>query len=127
MERPNEIYIQVNVINVDIIDTVSMVVGFTVELVFKWRDHKIDYENLQNFEKETGTVRIIPIKEKNEIWAPLPELVHDNAIIGETEVVDFFKLGVELQNEPLLMDGEKWKETLIYPGKENTQRNSASV
>ena len=109
-----------NVINVDIIDTVSMVVGFTVELVFKWRDHKIDYENLQNFENETGTIRIIPIKEKNEIWTPLPELVHDNAIIGETEVVDFFKLGVELQNEPLPMDGEKWKETLIYPGRENT-------
>ena len=33
VERPNEIFIQVNVIHVDVIDTVSMVVGLTVDLV----------------------------------------------------------------------------------------------
>ena len=108
-----------NVINVDIIDTVSMVVGLTVELVLKWRDHKIYYENLQNFKNEKGTFRIIPNEEKDKIWIPLPELVHDNAIIGETEQVEFFKLGVKVQNDPLPMDPNLWKETLIYPGKEN--------
>ena len=40
-------------------------------------------------------------------------------IIGETEVVDFFKLGVEVQNEPLQMNSTSWKEILIYPGREN--------
>ena len=30
VERPNEIYIQVNVIHVDVIDTVSMVVGVSM-------------------------------------------------------------------------------------------------
>ena len=54
-ERPNEIHTKVNVINIDIIDTVSMVVGLTIELILKWRDHKIDFENLlyqhsQNYE-----------------------------------------------------------------------------
>ena len=119
VERPNEIYIQVDVINVDIVDTVAMVVGLTVEFVLKWKDHKVNYENLQKFKNERGSVKIIPNKEKNKIWIPLPELVHDNAIIGETEVVDFFKLGVQVQNEPLPMDAGLWRETLVYQGKEN--------
>ena len=119
VERPNEIYIQVDVINVDIVDTVAMVVGLTVEFVLKWKDHKVNYENLQKFKNERGSVKIIPNKEKNKIWIPLPELVHDNAIIGETEEVDFFKLGVQVQNEPLSMDAGLWRETLVYQGKEN--------
>ena len=119
VERPNEIYIQVDVINVDIVDTVAMVVGLTVEFVLKWKDHKVNYENLQKFKNERGSVKIIPNKEKNKIWIPLPELVHDNAIIGETEEVDFFKLGVQVQNEPLPMDAGLWRETLVYQGKEN--------
>ena len=96
-----------------------MAVGLTVEWIMKWEDHKIDYENLQYFKNEMGSIRIVPNKEKNKIWVPLPELVHDNAIIGETEVVDFFKLGVEVHNEPFPMDVSLAKETLIYSGKEN--------
>ena len=119
VERPNEIFIQVDVINVDIVDTVAMVVGLTVEFVLKWKDHKVNYENLQKFKNERGSVKIIPNQEKNKIWIPLPELVHDNAVIGETEVVDFFKLGVQVQNEPLPMDPGLWRETLVYQGKEN--------
>ena len=123
VERPNEIFIQVDVINVDIVDTVAMVVGLTVEFVLKWKDHKVNFENLQNFKNERGTVKIIPSKEKNEIWIPLPELVHDNAIIGETEVLDFFKLGVQVQNEPLPLDPGHWRETLVYQGEENILTN----
>ena len=85
-EQPNEIYCQVNVINIDTIDTVAMVVGLTVEYEFKWKDHKISYKNLKNSEKEHGRLHILSSIEKNNIWNPLPELVHDNAIIGETEV-----------------------------------------
>lgn len=116
---PNAIYTQVNVINVDMIDTVAMVVGLTIELVLKWKDHKIDFENLQKSKSERASLRIVPNKEKDKIWVPLPELVHDNAIIGEIESVDFFKLGVEVQNDPLPMSAGLWRETLIYPGKEN--------
>ena len=118
-DRPNDIYRQVNIINVDNIDTVNMVVGLTVELVLKWRDHKIEYENIQKYKNEKGTIKSIPSKEKDKIWVPLPELVHDNAIIGETKVVDFFKLGVEVQNDPLPMNSGSPRETLIYPGKDN--------
>ena len=41
VEGPNEIYTQVKVINVDYINTVIMVVGLTIELILKWKDHKI--------------------------------------------------------------------------------------
>ena len=41
VEGPNEIYTQVKVINVDYINTVTMVVGLTIELILKWKNHKI--------------------------------------------------------------------------------------
>ena len=119
IDFPNDILVQVNVLHVDIIDTVSMMVGLTVEFTLKWRDYKLNYENLQNSKSKRGTIRIIPKKEKDKIWVPLPELVHDNAIIGEIEEVDFFMLGIEVQNDPLPMDSNLWNEVLIYPGKEN--------
>ena len=96
-----------------------MMVGLTVEFTLKWRDHKLNYENLQTSKSKRGTIRIIPKKDKDKIWVPLPELVHDNAIIGEIEEVDFFMLGIEVQNDPLPMDSNLWNEVLIYPGKEN--------
>ena len=37
-----------------------MVVGLTIELTLKWRDHNIDYENLKNVKDEEGLFRIIP-------------------------------------------------------------------
>ena len=103
----------------DFINTVNMVVGLTVEIILKWKDHKINYENIKNFKEEEDSFRIIPSEEKDKIWLPLPELVHDNAIIGETKVVDLFMIGVEVKNDPMLMDSGIPRETLIYPGKEN--------
>ena len=57
--------------------------------------------------------------EKDKIWLPLPELVHDNAIIGEIKVVEFFQLGVEVSDNALPVNSELPREALIYPGKRN--------
>ena len=116
VEWPTDIYTQVKVINVDYINTVTMVVGLTIELTLKWRDHKIDYENLKNVKDEEGTFRTIPNKEKSNIWFPIPELVHENAIIGETKTVNFYTLGVEVRNNSMPMDPSLSRETLIYLG-----------
>jgi hypothetical protein len=120
VEWPNDIYTQVKVINIDSINTVLIVVvGLTIELTLKWRDHNIDYENLKNVIDQKGLSRIIPHKEKSNIWLPLPELVHDNAIIGETKRVNVYKLGVEVKNNSMPMDPSLSRETLIYPGKDH--------
>ena len=119
VEKPNDIYTQVRVINVDSINTVTMVVELTIELTLKWRDHDINYENVKNSKEEGNTFKIIPIHEKDKIWLPFQELVHDNAIIGETKSVIFYQLGVEVENDPEPGDTGEPRETLIYRGKDN--------
>ena len=52
VEGPNEIHTQVQLINVDSINTFTMVVGLTVERTHKWKDHNIDYKNINKLKNE---------------------------------------------------------------------------
>ena len=118
-DRPNEIYTHVEVINVDEVSTVKMSIGLTVRITFKWRDPNVEFENIKNHENDRET-RMIPAEEKDMLWTPLPKLIHDNAMIGEVKVIDFFNFGIDIDNEAKPMDSTLSEETQIYPGDENT-------
>ena len=75
---------------------------------------------MKNFKNEVGTFRLVPHDEKNKVWLPLPELVHDNAMIGETSVLDYYQLGVHIENDAHDMDPELYLEVLDYPGSQNS-------
>ena len=49
----------------------------------------------------------------------MSKLLHDNAILGETRIEDFFNLEVEVKNDAMQMDLAEPRETLIYSGEES--------
>ena len=116
--KTNDIYTHVEVINVDKVSTIEMLIGLTIRLTFEWKDHNIEFENIRNHEHEK-TMRIIPEKEKNLLWNPLPKLVHDNALIGDVKSVKFYQFSIKTDNRPLAMDPAFVRETQVYSGKEN--------
>ena len=119
VEEPNDIYTMVEMINVDSIDTVSMVVGLTIELTLRWRDFNLDFENIKDHPNEENAHKMIPEKERAGIWLPLFKIMHDNAILGETRNEEFYNLEVQVKNKAEVMDSEEPRETLIYLGKDN--------
>ena len=119
-EYPNQISTQVTIINIEKIDSINMIVGLTVKLNFKWSDPRVDFLNVKNsLDEQNPVFRMVPIAEKDKVWLPFHVLIHDNAIIGETEIMDFYELGIEISGEPILPDPNQLRETLVYPGKDN--------
>ena len=114
----NDIFTHVDIINVDEVNTVDMMVALTIRLTFKWKDHRVEFLDVKNSKKDRLT-KVIPNREKGILWTPLNELVHDNAVIGRIKEVDFYNLGVRVENDALVMDSSFPTETLVYPGKEN--------
>ena len=119
VEESNDIHASVQIINIDFIDTVNMVVGLTIDLTLKWKDYNINFENIKDHKNEENANKMIPEKDRVDIWVPVSKIVHDNAILGNTKYEEFYSLEVEVTNPAELMNPEEPRETLIYPGKEN--------
>ena len=117
IKKANEISTSVEIINFDFVDTISMVIGLTVEIRFQWKDPNIDFEDAKN--DEISEFRIIPDNEKEKIWQPFYHTVYDNAVIGETIKEEFYTLGVIIESNPKERVASAPKESLIYPGAHN--------
>ena len=118
-EEPNDIHAMVEIVNIDFVDTVNMVVGLTIDIVLKWNDYKIDFENIKDRQEEEMARKLIPETDRSSIWLPMSKLIHDNAILGETRNEDFFNLEVEVKDNAKQMDLSEPRETLIYSGKDS--------
>ena len=61
----------IEIVNVDFVDTVTMVVGLTIDIVLKWNDYKIDFENVKDVENEEIARKLIPEADQSSIWLTL--------------------------------------------------------
>lgn len=77
---PMEIHTQVTIMNIDIIDTVNMMVGITIEISMKWYDERLTFLN-PNMNRDS----IVSAKAGQLMWLPLDNLIHENAIIGKVD------------------------------------------
>ncbi len=92
-ERPVEVRLYVNILNIDRIDTVHMMFALTMEFHLQWRDHRLRYKNL----KEGLVQNQLPEKEYKHIWRP--NVVFKNAKIG-TMKEDHFMFMVKKDSSP---------------------------
>ena len=72
--RPNPIHTQVSI-------------GRSVTIVFSltWRDRRVEFQNLlcqENFFADTDEVSN---EEREMLWLPMPNVIHENAILGNIE------------------------------------------
>ena len=83
------------------IDTVNMIVTLTMELRLSWNDQRLTFLN-----PELNKSNIIPSKISHELWSPLQDLKHENAIIGE--IIHEESNTLELQsNRPVDLDPQE--------------------
>ena len=114
-ENPLPIQTQITLINVDMIDTVTMLVGLTVEIKMSWNDSRLTFANLNPHKKNPVPEEIV-----EQLWLPLDNVVHENAVIGKIHVDDIRKVFVVPISKPILLNGFEEYEELLYDGAENS-------
>ena len=57
-----------------------MMAVFTIELDMKWRDNRLKFSNPRKNKQN-----IITLEQARELWTPLQDVIHENAIVGNIE------------------------------------------
>ena len=60
-----------------------MSVGMTVEIQLIWRDPNLIYENILAEKEQFDSFKVITKRDVDQIWLPMPDIIHDNAVIGK--------------------------------------------
>ena len=111
---PLKVNIKTKIDTIDSIDTVNMIVTLTMELRLSWKDQRLRF-----FNPELNKSNIIPSRISKELWSPLQDLKHENAIIGEIIHEDSNTL--ELQsNLPEDLDAQEPVENRLFKGSQNS-------
>ena len=57
--------------------------GLTFSLRLKWRDHRLTFINIMDAPNQIGNKRDLGDYFTSLLWLPMPQLIHENAIIGK--------------------------------------------
>ena len=71
------IRIKVLIKGVDLIDTVKMRIGISMQIRMRWIDPRLDFKDM--FPKER---KVLDHNTTQKLWIPLDHVIHENAIIG---------------------------------------------
>jgi hypothetical protein len=119
MMRAKPIFTEIEILNIDFINTVSMSVGLTVEIHLTWRDPRLVYKNILDGKEKFDVLKVFAEREVNKIWLPMPRVIHENAVIGQVVEDNIFYVKIVGKSNPSEMDITESVETLQYPGSEN--------
>ena len=117
--KSNPIFTQINILNVDFVDTISMSVGLTIEIHFMWRDHRIVFENILDGQEKFDMPKVVAKRGEEMIWLPMQEIIHDNVVIGKVIEDKVFYVKVVGRSTPYKMALEESVEALLYDGSQN--------
>ena len=112
--NPLPIHTQVTILNVDMIDTVTMLVGLTVKIKMRWKDSRLTFANLNQKKKNPVPEEIV-----NRLWIPLDNVIHENAVIGKIYQDDSRRVFVIPSADPVLPTSFEKYEEYLYDGEEN--------
>lgn len=117
--QPLLIRTQINILHVDMIDTVTMLAGITIELKMKWNDSRLVFANLDRNKKYPVSPEIV-----DQLWLPLDNVVHENAVIGKIHRADIRRVFVFPTSDPIRLKGYEKYEEFLYDGAENSMEMS---
>ena len=107
------IEITASLVKINSMDTINMMAVFTLELDMNWKDNRLKFSNpRKNMEN------IIKVDQAKNLWTPLQDVVHENAIVGNVEYdkAKVIQL-VPIQEEPGSMSHSR--ETVLFNGSYN--------
>ena len=117
--RPNPIHTHVNILSIDFVDTVSMTVGLTIVLSLTWRDRRLDFHNLLRQEKFFADAVEVTNEERERLWLPMPNIIHENAILGNIEEDKRSYVNILPKKAAEEMTLDMSEENLVYLGSDN--------
>ena len=117
--RPNPIHTHVNILSIDFVDTVSMTVGLTIVLSLTWRDRRLDFHNLLRQENFFADAVEVTNEERERLWLPMPNIIHENAILGNIEEDKRSYVNILPKKAAEEMTLDMSEENLVYLGSDN--------
>ena len=117
--RPNPIHTHVNILSIDFVDTVSMTVGLTIVLSLTWRDRRVDFHNLLRQENFFADAVEVTNEERERLWLPMPNIIHENAILGNIEEDKRSYVNILPKKAAEEMTLDMSEENLVYLGSDN--------
>jgi hypothetical protein len=111
---PLPIKTQITLLRVDMIDTLTMLVGITVEIKMKWTDSRLQFANLNRNQNNPVARSIV-----NQLWIPLDKVLYTNSVIGKIYQDDVRRVFVIPISDPIPMGGFEDYDELMYAGANN--------
>lgn len=111
---PLPVYLGVDILSFDTVDTVEMMIGVIFKLNVTWKERRVDYLNL----RDDFYQNLIPDSEKSLMW--IPEIGFYNAKTGPLEKDDHDALMVRKERPPKPFDNSRAREDYVYEGYENS-------
>ena len=117
--RANPIHTHVNILSIDFVDTVSMTVGLTIVLSLTWRERRVEFHNLLRQENFFEDAVEVTDEERKMLWLPMPNIIHENAILGNIEEDKRSYVNILPKKSAEEMTLEMSEESLVYLGSDN--------
>ena len=114
----------VEVLSIDLIDTVNMKVGLSLRITQKLKDYRIMFEDLLDSGEQETNEKEVDHEIAMMVWMPMANIIHENAEIGNIEIDDRESLQVLAHSKPLPSDASPSREILLYKGHENFLQKS---
>ena len=119
LKEANPVFTQIKILNIDFINTVSMSAGLTIDIQMIWRDHKLVFEDISDKKENVDSFKVIAKRELGNIWLPMTEIIHENAVIGEVVEDKLFHVKIIASSMPEEINLEEDVEALLYQGSKN--------
>ena len=108
-----DIHTEIELINIDSIDTVNMAVTLTLKISMKWHDSRLTFSN-----PRINQTNPVLTETSQLLWLPFDNLVYENAIIGEIKLDSGTKVDMYASN-PRDIDSEMAVEDRVFDGSNN--------
>ena len=112
--HPIPVFTQIKIIDFNIIDTSKMLVELTVEIIMTWKDTRLMFANLKPGKKNPISDQVV-----EQLWLPLDNIIHENAIIGKIYSDGMRKVNIIKTSNPAPLTGFEIYEEHMYEGSEN--------
>ena len=112
-DDPMKINIHTKIISIDSIDTVNMILTLTINIVLEWFDKRLMFTN-----PIWNKHNLIPKETAEELWSPLRDIIHENAIIGEIKYDNDYTMKI-LPRVPERLDASLSVENRLFNGSYN--------
>ena len=96
------------------IDTVTMLMGLTMEIRMRWNDPRLTFANVV-----PGKKNPVPDETVGKLWLPMDHVIHDNAVIGRIFRDTVRNTFILPTADPIPLTGFEKFEEHLYSGEYN--------